>query len=143
MKLIEIKTEEQLQAAFAIRMAVFVKEQGVAADNELDGYDTLTAAQHFLLIDGDLPIGTARLRFIANDTAKLERICVLANHRKGGNGRLIIEGLEQHARAHQQVSAILHGQTQAEGFYNKLGYQTVSDIFYEEAIPHVEMSKTL
>lgn len=143
MKLIEIKTKEQLQAAFAIRMAVFVDEQGVAPDNELDAYDTLTAAQHFLLTDDERPVGTARLRFIANDTAKLERICVLLNHRKGGMGRIIIEGLEEHARAHQQVRAILHGQTQAEGFYNKLGYETVSAVFYEEAIPHVEMSKNL
>jgi len=37
----------------------------------------------------------------------------------------------------------LHGQTQAEGFYEKLGYQASSDVFMEEGIPHVLMVKEL
>ncbi len=37
----------------------------------------------------------------------------------------------------------LHGQTQAEGFYKKLGYQTSSDIFMEDGIPHILMTKIL
>ena len=37
----------------------------------------------------------------------------------------------------------LHGQTQAEGFYKKLGFQTASDEFMEDGILHVLMIKEL
>ncbi|MEC3456573.1 GNAT family N-acetyltransferase, partial [Bacillus thuringiensis] len=37
----------------------------------------------------------------------------------------------------------LLGQTQAEGFYKKIRYQTSADIFMEDSIPHILMTKML
>ncbi|MBB6446892.1 putative GNAT family N-acyltransferase [Bacillus benzoevorans] len=34
-------------------------------------------------------------------------------------------------------------QTQAEGFYEKLGYRTASDVFMDAGIPHILMVKEL
>ncbi|SPP30891.1 GNAT family N-acetyltransferase [Brochothrix thermosphacta] len=143
MHFIQVTTKEQLQEAFKIRFTVFVDEQGVDAAHELDDFDSLgSTAIHLIFVDNEKTIGAARLRFI-DDCAKMERICVLAEYRKGGVGRLIMTGLENIARDKQMTFAKLHGQTQAEGFYNKLGYEKSSDIFFEEGIPHIEMKKTL
>jgi predicted GNAT family N-acyltransferase len=71
----------------------------------------------------------------------LERICILEAYRKFGLGKTIIKKLEEIAAEKGVTRVKLHGQTQAEGFYNKLGYLTSSDVFIEEDIPHVLMVK--
>jgi predicted GNAT family N-acyltransferase len=80
---------------------------------------------------------------VIENVAKLERICVLKTHRKHGLGKLIIQELEEIAKEKGISKAKLHGQTQAEGFYQKLGYKTNSDIFMEEGIPHIVMIKEI
>ncbi len=51
--------------------------------------------------------------------------------------------VEARARRDGHGAAVLHAQTAVEGFYQALGYETVSDVFHEAAIPHVEMRKRL
>ncbi|MEB9303857.1 GNAT family N-acetyltransferase, partial [Bacillus cereus] len=60
-----------------------------------------------------------------------------------GLGKVIIQTLEELARNEQVTKVKLHGQTQAEGFYKKLDYETSSDIFMEDGIPHILMTKML
>ncbi|QOR68748.1 GNAT family N-acetyltransferase [Cytobacillus suaedae] len=138
-----INEESDIQKAFDIRKEVFVKEQGVPLADEFDEYDTLSSnCKHILVFYNDEPVGTGRLR-VVNDYGKLERICILESYRKYGLGKTIIKALEDIA-SEQDISKLkLHGQTHAEGFYKKLGYQTTSDIFMEDGIPHIIMEKKL
>ncbi|MCE3200020.1 GNAT family N-acetyltransferase [Paenibacillus sonchi] len=140
MRVERVTTEEQLQEAFRIRQEVFVEEQGVALADEFDDHEK--HAEHILLYQGELPVGTARLRSVEG-WAKLERICLSAPYRKSGLGSVIIDTLEKMAveRGHRQAK--LHGQKQAEGFYQRLGYVTSSPVFMEDGIPHVLMVKQL
>jgi len=78
-----------------------------------------------------------------NGLGKAERICVLKPYRKFGLGRKILKALEEVAKEKGLSQIRLHGQTHVEKFYNKLGYQTVSDVFFEHDIPHVLMVKEL
>ena len=78
-----------------------------------------------------------------NGAGKLERICILEPYRKFGLGKIMIHALEEIAKERGAKQAKLHGQTQAEGFYKKLGYQTSSSIFIEAGIPHILMVKEL
>lgn len=135
-----IELQEQLEEAYRIRMDVFVKEQGVPEDVEIDEHEA--ASTHVLVRWKGQPAGTGRLRD-ADGMAKLERICVLASFRQYGIGRAVMEGLEAEARALGLAKAKLHAQTQAAGFYEKLGYRVDSDVFMEEDIPHVRMIKSL
>lgn len=135
-----ITTEEQLEEAFRIRKAVFVKEQGVPEEAELDEYDDV--ADHVLVYFENEPVGTGRVR-IVDDMAKLERICVLSTHRKHHLGRAIMEELEAIAIEKGVAKAKLHGQVQAAPFYEKQGYEIASTVFMEENIPHVKMVKGL
>ncbi|SMQ72876.1 Predicted N-acyltransferase, GNAT family [Bacillus sp. OV166] len=135
--------DENLRVAFAIRKEVFVKEQGVPLEDEFDQFDTLSGlCEHILVHYKEQPVGTGRIRFI-DGVGKLERICILEPYRKFGLGKIIIKALEEIAEERGASQVKLHGQTQAEGFYKKLGYRTSSSIFMEDSIPHILMLKEL
>ena len=139
----EINHPDDLNIAFQIRINVFVNEQGVPLEDELDEFDTLNdSCNHILAYYQDQPVGTGRIRFV-DGVGKLERICILKDYRKFGLGKLIIAGLESIAMEKGINKFKLHGQTHAEGFYQKLGYQAVSEVFIEDGIPHLLMQKTL
>ncbi|MCA0754346.1 GNAT family N-acetyltransferase [Paenibacillus sp. N4] len=140
MNVVRIQNKKQLEDAFRIRKAVFVEEQGVAEEVEIDEYEPI--AEHVLVyVDGEAA-GTGRVRFV-DGTAKLERICVLESHRMHRLGKRIMQELEAIAAEKGAGQAKLHGQVQAAPFYEKLGYRTDSEVFMEENIPHVKMIKDL
>lgn len=138
-----ITADQELQTAFAIRKQVFVEEQGVPLEDEFDQYDNLDGLCEHVLVDyNEQPVGTGRIRFV-DGMGKLERICILEPYRKFGLGKVIIKALEEIAEEEGAAQVKLHGQTQAEGFYKKLGYQTASEVFMEDGIPHLLMLKRL
>ncbi|MGG0413752.1 GNAT family N-acetyltransferase [Peribacillus simplex] len=138
-----ITTENDLKIAFHIRKEVFVEEQGFPLESEFDEFDTLNAlSEHILVYYNEKPVGTGRLR-VVDGLGKLERICILGPYRKFGLGKIIIKTLEEIAMEKELSQVKLHGQTQAEGFYKKLGYQTSSDVFMEDGGPHLLMIKEL
>lgn len=140
-EIIRITTEEQLQASFAIRTKVFVEEQQVPVELELDEHDQ--TAVHVLAYDEEgHPVATGRMIDYGNGAGKLQRIAVLAPARKGGYGRLVIDKLEELGRSLGYSSFVLEAQTHAEGFYEKLGYVNVSaEPFLDAGIWHVKMVK--
>lgn len=141
MEVKKITEDEELNKAFTIRKEVFVGEQGVPLEDEFDQFDTLDGQyEHILVFHNEQPVGTGRIR-VVDDGGKLERICILEPFRKLGLGKIIIEALEEIAEEKGLSQVKLHGQTHAEGFYNKLGYRTSSDIFIEDGIPHILMKK--
>ncbi|MGG1600895.1 GNAT family N-acetyltransferase [Paenibacillus naphthalenovorans] len=145
LNIIPVHTEEQLNDCFSVRMNVFVKEQQVPPDLEMDEFDvSWSACRHFLAADGEKPVGTARWRMYDSRTAKLQRIAVLAPYRGRGIGRLLIQAMEEDIRSQGVPAVILDAQTQAEPFYRKLGYETISpEPFLDAGIWHVRMRKQL
>ncbi|CAM3504191.1 GNAT family N-acetyltransferase [Saccharibacillus sp. WB 17] len=140
---VTVTTHEGLEQAFAIRRDVFVAEQGVPLEDEFDEYDTLDGrCRHLLILSGETAVGTGRIRAV-DGAGKLERICISAPYRKHGIGRIILNGLERLAAEQGLRRVKLHGQTQARGFYEKLGYLAASDEFMEDGIPHLLMVKEL
>lgn len=138
-----ITIDEDLRKAFHIRKEVFVEEQGVPLEDEFDEFDKLKGqCEHILVYYEDQPVGTGRVRWV-DEFGKLERICILEHYRKFGLGKVIITALEEIAQEGGATRVKLHGQTHAEGFYKKLGYQTSSSVFKEDGIPHFLMTKEL
>ncbi|WP_195572862.1 GNAT family N-acetyltransferase [Paenibacillus sp. 1001270B_150601_E10] len=144
-EIIEVKTEEQLNECLKIRQTVFVEEQKVPAELEVDESDRLDAHSiHVLLMVDGAYIATGRMKLIDEFTAKMQRVAVLSSHRGNGNGRSLMLGLEQVARMHGVESCMLDAQCHAEGFYQSLGYETISkEPFYDAGILHVQMKKKL
>ena len=123
-----------------IRKRVFVEEQNVPMDREVDEYEDV--ATHILLID-DEPIGTVRYRPASEDMIKVERMAVLPEERGRKLGFKLMEFVHDHAREHGYTRAKLGAQVHAIDFYRKLGYTVSSDEFEDAGIPHVYMEKAL
>jgi len=119
-----------------IREQVFIAEQGVSPELEWDGEDS--EAIHFLALDDNWPIGTARL----SADGHISRVCVLKDWRGLGVGEKILQAVlveaEQRGLKEQRLSA----QVQAAAFYQKQGFVIESDEFLDAGIAHVAMLRT-
>ena len=140
MRVRRVETDAGREDAFAVRRRVFVEEQGVPEDLEMDGRDD--DAVHFVAYD-DGPVAAARLREPDPGVGKVERVAVLAERRREGIGRAVVARVESVAADRGVDRLRLHAQTSVESFYRKLGYETTSDAFQEAGIDHVEMEKGL
>lgn len=88
MEVIRATTEDQLQDAYAIRKKVFVEEQHVPLEIEIDDHEN--DSSHFVLYDENKPVGAGRFR-ILNGKGKVERICILPSYRGKGAGLKVMK----------------------------------------------------
>lgn len=126
--------------ASALRTTVFVGEQNVPADLELDELDA--TAHHVLALSGDDTVGTGRM-VIEGRRARIGRMAVRASQRGTGVGALLLEALLDWARELKLDGAYLHSQCHAMGFYAKQGFRPVGPVFQEAGIDHQEMERQL
>jgi predicted GNAT family N-acyltransferase len=127
--------------AFELRHAVFVVEQSVPVELEIDDHDS--DAVHLVAVRGeDEVVGT--LRIVALDAvAKIGRLAVRADARRGGIGRrLMLEALA-YAECNGFRDIILSAQLTATDFYVGLGFTAEGDVFDDAGIPHIDMRKIL
>lgn len=139
-----VSTPEEMAACLRLRRVVFIEEQGVPEADELDDLDR--ACRHFLATpaqDSSLQeaLGTARLLFIGDDTAKAQRVAVLAAARRQGVGAALMFALEGEAARAGRSAMVLASQMSAVPFYERLGYQRYGDVFVDAGIDHVMMRK--
>ena len=135
-------TPEARAACFAIREQVFVREQGVPMELEMDSLDPV--ATHFLLLETGTqrPLATARL-LEKNGAAKIGRVAVLADVRGRGLGLEIMRAVLDEARRRGFSEAVLDAQTYALPFYTRLGVTPEGDEFDDAGIPHFTMRRKL
>jgi predicted GNAT family N-acyltransferase len=133
--------DQRYRDALAVRYDVFVAEQGVPADLEVDDHEA--EATHFVAYDDGRPVGAARLRRLDDGRGKVERVAVREEVRGEGWGRRLMARVEATAAERGIEVLVLHSQRPVEGFYERLGYRTTSDEFEEAGIPHVAMEKRL
>ena len=133
-----ITNKTDLKKGYELRQTIFVIEQNCPPEEEFDHLENI--CDHFILKIEGTPVGAARFRDY-NGVAKFERICVLKEYRKTGAGRVIMTGLENHAKEKGYTSSFLNAQVQAIPFYEKLGYVICSEQFMDAGIPHHSMKK--
>ncbi|WP_280769372.1 GNAT family N-acetyltransferase [Salipaludibacillus daqingensis] len=131
-------TNQEKKDVYSVRRQVFIIEQRVPEDIEVD--DKEEQSIHFIAYEEKTPVGAGRIR-IDGSSAKAERVCVLADKRGKGIGAKIMVAMEHYSRENRLLSLKLNAQIQAEEFYKRLGYETVSDTFYDANILHVTMNK--
>ncbi|MDF2717722.1 MAG: family N-acetyltransferase [Paenibacillus sp.] len=145
MEAIYVNNPEQLAQCLQLRSEVFVVEQKVPAELEIDELDTLDApCRHVLLVDGGEPVAAARMKEYDPTTAKMQRVAVKRERRGSGCGRMVMNALEKLAAEQGYTYSLLDAQVQAKPFYERLGYEVVSEEpFYDAGILHVRMRKKL
>ena len=133
-----VETENDMEAAVGIRFRVFVDEQAVPPEIELDEYDAV-ATHAIALLDG-AAVGTGRV-IIEDGSARIGRMAVDQSHRRAGVGGLLLRFLEDEAREQGAAEFVLHAQEYVKAFYASHGYEEHGETFMEAGILHVEMRK--
>ncbi len=137
-----VENKRDKEHIFKIRRSVFVNEQKVPLEEEIDEFDDSDSVIHLLGTDHNNPVAASRIRFV-EDYAKLERIAVLKEFRGRNFGAEMVIAMEDVILNHNYKKSVLNAQTYAEDFYKKLGYTTTSDVFMDAGIPHITMNKKL
>lgn len=140
MNIIKAHSQDEIDQAFQVRKKVFIDEQHVPPEIEMDSLDG--TAIHFVGYLDNEPIAASRLRMV-DDYGKLERICILKECRGQSFGKQLINVMEKEIIKHGLAEAKLNAQTHAAGFYEQLGYSITSEEFIDAGIPHVTMAKTV
>ena len=140
-KIIEAKTEKEISKCLKIRTKVFVEEQSVPFDKELDDLDKICI--HSLVLINHTAVATGRLIPLDNKNGKIGRMAVLTEYRKMGIGGLILNFLEKKALEKNITHIILEAQEYVKKFYSNHGYSERGGVFLEVGIPHIKMKKKL
>lgn len=140
MKMIHIRIVSNpcdLDLCLAIRKQVFVDEQQVPLEEEIDGLDPI--CEQYLLSYKQIPVGTARVRYL-HEYAKIERVAILKDYRGLKLGNVLMNFIVTNLK---EVSATnkakLGAQTYAIAFYEKLGFKICSEEYMDCGIPHKDM----
>jgi predicted GNAT family N-acyltransferase len=131
-----------LRGAIAVRERVFVEEQGVPVEEEVDGRDDQALHLVALAPAGGQVIGTLRLLFDA-DTVKIGRVAVERDWRGQRIAARMLDRSLTEARARGARRARLASQLDVVGLYERAGFTVESDVFEDAGIPHVWMGRGL
>lgn len=123
--------------AAPIRFTVFVEEQGVPLDIELDDQDALSV--HAIVFDQHKPVATGRLL----PGGHIGRMAVLKGWRGRGIGALMLKALMQRAQERGDAEVALSAQVHAVPFYRAHGFVPEGDEYLEAGIRHQAMKRRL
>jgi predicted GNAT family N-acyltransferase len=130
---------QELTAIQTIRRLVFQEEQGVSSELEFDGRDG--EAEHLLAYLDGQPVGTARVRSLSQQIAKIERLAVLPSARGQGIARKLMETALRVITSKNHEEVVVNAQEYVKKFYEKLGFEQVGSSFEEAGIAHIKMAK--
>jgi ElaA protein len=136
-----VSTGAEMEAAREVRRRVFIEEQGVPEVEEWDDLDAV--ARHFLLLQDEAAIGTARLVLKGDGTGKIGRVAILSEHRGAGHGAALVRHLLEEAGALGCRELFLDAQVQVVAFYERLGFRAEGEPFMDAGILHRRMRKSL
>lgn len=123
--------------ALQLRKEVFVEEQNVPLEEEIDGKDE--KALHVVLYKGNQPVATSRLLSQKDGTYILQRFAVSKKHRRQGLGKRLLTEIINKVQEKNGNYIILHAQDHAIPFYENSGFQVEGEGFLEASIPHHTM----
>ena len=113
-------------AAFLLRREVFVYEQNVPPEEELDAHD-LTATHFVAILEGEV-VGTLRLIFVT-EHVKIGRVVVHRHFRGRGIAGGMIRAAMAHARERGETKFHLAAQADKTRFYEQFGFAVFGELF--------------
>ena len=121
-----------------IRTSVFINEQGFK--DEFDNIDK--TCTHIVLYDNEKPIATCRY-FKEGENYHIGRVAIIKEYRGQGIGNYIMQIAENEILQIDGKAIEVSAQVRVSEFYQKLGYNKVGDIYFDEYLEHVRMVKKL
>ena len=132
-----IKPGDDISEAMKIRIPVFVEEQNIPKENELDANDKIS--YHAVLYENEIPVACGRLYF-TDDIAHIGRVAVLKEYRRKGYATKVCKKLIDVAISKKLNMITLGAQKYVVELYEKLGFEIVGDEYLDENIPHLKMA---
>ena len=134
-------TELGAQAS-ALRRDVFVDELGIDHGLEQDAADD--HAVHALVCNRmGQTLATGRLVQEGPTLARIARVAVIRTMRATGFGQVVMHALMQVAAERGDTRVVLQSQSSAEGFYNRLGFTPIGEVYEQAGIPHLDLGRNL
>jgi predicted GNAT family N-acyltransferase len=134
----------RMREAIALRVRVFVEEQNVPLEEEVDDHDRSDSrAVHALIRAGAVAVATGRFYERDAQTVQIGRMAVDAAARGRGAGRMLLHALMDEARRRGYTRASLSAQLHARPFYEKSGFAAFGPLFLDAGIAHQEMQRPL
>ena len=139
MNVILATNQKHFADACRIRTTVFIGEQSVPVQEEIDDYDCFVPI--FIAYEDEKALGTARVIVKNEDIAKIGRVAVLKEARKKGVGKNLILEAMSYIKGQTTAKEIqLDAQLTAVKFYESLGFTSYGEVFKDAGIDHVAMT---
>ena len=134
-----VNSEEDILKVMVVRGIVFIEEQGVDWEGEIDEFEAESI--HFLGECDGQPVAAGRLRLLPGGIAKVEKVAVRPAWRGRGYARSMVEAILAEAINRKSLKFKLHAQVYLEDFYASFGFQRQGGIFSECGIDHILMTR--
>ncbi|MBM2575473.1 GNAT family N-acetyltransferase [Jannaschia sp. Os4] len=134
---VEITRSDDPTEARRLRWTVFVEEQGIPVEAEMDGTDP--GCTHWVLREDGAPVATLRTKVIDDSTLKIGRVATLAEARGRGHARRLMEAALAEARAAGLARGYLSAQEEVVGWYEAFGFVAEGGPYDDGGIPHRDM----
>ena len=134
-------TPHELYAILQLRNAVFVVEQNCVFQ-DADNKDQLS--HHLMGWSGEELIAYSRIipAGIAYEFVSIGRVVTSTEKRRNGTGKMLMnEALNATINLFGNVPIKLGAQLYLKNFYESFGFVQSSDIYIEDGIPHIEMTR--
>lgn len=131
------RTEDDWKAVLALRIAVFVVEQGCPLEEEPDAFDDM--ARHLMAVEDGQVVGCARIIAKGEAVAKIGRVAVRNDRRGTGVGTDLMRFALDALAAEGIVRVLLESQAQVIPFYERLGFVASGPMYPDAGIPHRHM----
>lgn len=134
-------TDPNLKDALRIRSEVFVQEQGVPLELEIDDYDGI--AWHVLAYEGNVPVATARLVSVDACRIQIGRMATLVEFRRRGIAAQLLDLMLEYARREGFEEVILDSSLEAMPLYERRGFKATGAPFLDAGIIRRRMTRKL
>lgn len=131
---------KQLYEISRSRYEVFIQEQRIICEEELDGLDDRCI--HVFLEENERVIAYCRIvpKGISYDNISIGRVLVLREYRRNGIAQEMLNVTSAYIREKfEGEKIVLSAQVYAKNLYSSVGFIECSDVYEEAEIPHIKM----
>ena len=143
LEVMRAKEEWQRAGAYSVRIQGMNRQHHISLRDEFDEHDG-DGAKYILILDQGYPIATCRFYEIGENAVTIGRVVVLPEYREHHLGERVIREAESWIKENGYKKIIVDSRTVAVGFYEKLGYEKISNEVYMSGVFEcVKMQKLL
>ena len=142
MELLRATETWQRAGAYYVRIQAMAKKHAITLPREFDEHDT-PETKYILALDGDFPVGTARIYELDGESVMIGRVVVLPEYRRQGIGTMVVLACEAWAEEMNYAKAVVESRDNKIGFYEQMDYEKVGEAVDGDTFRCVRMEKDL